>query len=310
LTGCLLCGWRVNSELDLPGLPVTNQPHTIPDITVRIANLPERLEDIVIRTPFVAVSRNGSAIIEVQAVGRYFVRGGSEILIEPAVPADSPELWMFLRGTPLGVLCHQRGVIPLHASAVVIDGCAVAIAGPSGSGKSTLAAELSRRGHAVLADDVTVVDVTTPEGPSVLPSFPHIHLWQDAMERFRIPSGRATRVRQGIAKFQVRPSDSILPASPVPLAAVILLVDDRMSAKHWLEHVHGFESLNLVADHVYRRRFADATGRQKSLFEGSSRIAAHAVVRRLHVRREFAVLAAAADLVEAVIRSPAVANVA
>jgi HPr kinase/phosphorylase len=46
------------------------------------------------------------------------------------------------------------GLEVLHASAVVVEGGAVALVGPSGSGKTSLALELCRRGATFLADDV------------------------------------------------------------------------------------------------------------------------------------------------------------
>ena len=50
------------------------------------------------------------------------------------------------------LLAHEGNTI-LHASAVAIDGRAIAFAGETGMGKSTLAASLHARGHPVLSDD-------------------------------------------------------------------------------------------------------------------------------------------------------------
>lgn len=49
----------------------------------------------------------------------------------------------------------SRGILPLHASTVVLDGKAWLIAGNAGAGKSTLAAELLSAGAQLLADDLT-----------------------------------------------------------------------------------------------------------------------------------------------------------
>lgn len=310
MIGCFLCGWRVNSELPLPELQAADAPHPVADLTIRIASVPEPLDNIAMRTPFVTISYDGSAIVEIKATGRYLIRGGSEILVEPAVPPDSPELSMFLWGTPLGILCYQRGLIPLHAATLLIHGCAVAIAGRSSAGKSTLAAELSLRGHTVLSDDITVVDTAPDRVPAALPSFPHLHLWSDTIEKLQIPSATTVRLRQGLEKFQVRLRVSAPVALPVPLSSVVLLTDGRTGPRHRLEPVEGFESLHVIASQIYRRQFADLIGLRASLFEGSSRIAAHAQVSRLHVRREFASLAAAADLVESVTNRAFAANVA
>ena len=46
----------------------------------------------------------------------------------------------------------------LHASAVVLDGAAVAFTAPSGTGKSTLAAHLVAAGASFLTDDVLALD--------------------------------------------------------------------------------------------------------------------------------------------------------
>ncbi len=50
-----------------------------------------------------------------------------------------------------------RGLLPLHASAVVLGGRAWLIAGTAGAGKSTLTAELLDCGAQFLADDLTVL---------------------------------------------------------------------------------------------------------------------------------------------------------
>jgi len=51
-----------------------------------------------------------------------------------------------------------RGLEVFHASAVVIDGEAVALLGPSRSGKTSVALELCRLGASFLADDVLVLE--------------------------------------------------------------------------------------------------------------------------------------------------------
>ena len=52
---------------------------------------------------------------------------------------------------------NQDAGLPLHASAVALDGRCVLIFGPSGSGKSTLALQLMAMGCALVSDDRTLV---------------------------------------------------------------------------------------------------------------------------------------------------------
>ena len=58
---------------------------------------------------------------------------------------------------PFASVLH--GLEVLHASAVAIDGAAVALAGPSGSGKTSLAVALCREGAEFLADDVLAIEL-------------------------------------------------------------------------------------------------------------------------------------------------------
>ena len=68
---------------------------------------------------------------------------------------------LYLLGSAMGVLLHQRGLLPLHANAVEIDGKAFAFMGASGSGKSTLAAWFHDHGYRIIADDVCAVRFET-----------------------------------------------------------------------------------------------------------------------------------------------------
>jgi energy-coupling factor transporter ATP-binding protein EcfA2 len=53
----------------------------------------------------------------------------------------------------------------LHAGAVVVDGCAIALCGRSGSGKTTLTAALGAAGYPMLADEVCALDVDNKVQP-------------------------------------------------------------------------------------------------------------------------------------------------
>lgn len=64
---------------------------------------------------------------------------------------------LYLLGSALGAILHQRGLLPLHACVLDFGGKAVAFLGHSGAGKSTLAAWLAERGGRLLSDDVCVV---------------------------------------------------------------------------------------------------------------------------------------------------------
>jgi hypothetical protein len=104
-------------------------------------------------------------------MGTILVRKGREIIVDPIPGLEDKVLRLFVLGPALAVLLHQRGRLVLHASAAAIAGEVVAFMGRSGWGKSTAAAALYTRGHSIVADDVTAVQVNTDTGfPVVFPA--------------------------------------------------------------------------------------------------------------------------------------------
>ena len=88
--------------------------------------------------------------------------------------ADEVFFTYFL-GHVLSFCLLTRGIEPLHATAIVVNGEALAFLGDSGCGKSTLAATFLGRGYSLLTDDVLVLEFN---GENVLahPSLARIKL--------------------------------------------------------------------------------------------------------------------------------------
>ena len=114
-------------------------------------------------------------------IGAFLIQKGRRIVVHPASGVDDQLFRQYLLGNALGTLFHQRGLLVLHGSAAFVDGGAIAFLGPSGSGKSTFAASLCKKGHAIIADDLMVIDANTGM-PLVYPAFPQVNLWPDIAE--------------------------------------------------------------------------------------------------------------------------------
>jgi hypothetical protein len=89
------------------------------------------------------------------------------------------DLMVYLLGPVFAFVLRLRGFIPLHASAAVIKGNAVAFVGPGGSGKSTIVGALARGSYPILSDDVAVLEKISDEY-YVRPAYPHVRLWPDS----------------------------------------------------------------------------------------------------------------------------------
>jgi len=268
-----LCGLRVASDLRLPDLLPWTDDERAPDVEIRLGDVPERLEEPVHAGPLLQVGADGSCRFAVAGVATYLVEAGRRITVQPLMAADAPDVRVFLLGSVFGALCHQRGLLPLHAGCVEIGGRAVAFAGESGVGKSTLTAAFLRRGFPVLADDVTVVDVAAPGGPLVLPSFPRIKLWRDAADGLKLPTAGLERIRAQLEKFHV-PVEAGFRTEPLPLAAVYHLRSVGDARHAGLEPLRGAAAMGALVDAVYRRMTAFHLGRRAALMAALMRVAA------------------------------------
>lgn len=294
----LLCGWKVRSELLLPELLPWRGDNRQPDLVFRLGSVPD-LERLIEVTPFLQIDDDGRCQLTIEAVARYLVRDGCEVTVEPRIDPHSPEIRLFLLGSVLGLVCHQRGLFPLHASCVNLHGGAVALAGASGAGKSTLAATLVQRGHALLADDVCVVDPAAEGGPVVLPAFPRVKLWSDSLKALAIAPDGLDRNRTGQDKYHYRfavPGD--FASGVLPLSAIYLLEETCSSRREGVEPLKGFDALTAVTEQVYRRTAATHLGRETALFRAATAIVGAVPVRRLVRRKELAALEAGAQLLE------------
>ena len=84
----------------------------------------------------------------------------------------------------MGILLMQRRILPLHGSAIAIDGKAYVFIGESGAGKSTIASSFMKKGYQLLSDDVIAVSLLDGDKPWVIPAYPQQKLWQDSLNHF------------------------------------------------------------------------------------------------------------------------------
>ncbi len=294
----LMCGWRVRSELPLPELLPWRGDDRAPDLDIRLGAVPDPERPVEV-TPFLRIGDDGLCRLAIDAVARYLVRDGRSVTVELHTDPQSLEIRVFLLGSVLGFICHQRGLFPLHASCVALGGGAVAMAGASGAGKSTLAATLARRGHALLADDVCVIDPAAAGGPAVLPTFPRVKLWGDSLDALAIPPDALDRNRAGQDKYHYRFAEpGAFTAEAVPLSAVYLLEEARPPHAEGVEPLNGFAAVTALGTQVYRRNAALRLGREPALFRAAAAVAAAAPLRRLIRRKDFGDLERGARMLE------------
>lgn len=194
----------------------------------------------------------------IRGVAAYAIRGGTEIVVEPEPGAPERNHRLYLLGSAMGVLLHQRGLLPLHANAVEIAGRAHAFMGPPGIGKSTLAAAMKRAGCPVLTDDVCVVGADGGGGFVAQPGIPRLRLWRNSLEALGLRREECRRSYAGdeaYDKYDVTLSRAA--AGPIPLGGVFLLEDgDKLT----IEPIGGVEAVAALVENTYRGAYAALTG--------------------------------------------------
>src|SRR6185437_2825507 len=86
------------------------------------------------------------------------IHDGKSIQFE-ANPAQDPIAALHILGSCTGALLFQRGLIPLHGNTTATKHGAAMFVGKIGAGKSATTMALLRRGHRLVADDISAVSL-------------------------------------------------------------------------------------------------------------------------------------------------------
>jgi hypothetical protein len=260
-----LCGLKLDSDFDLPALPKWDGPADAPaDVICRLGEVPAQLTRPDHVAPVFQTAGPLEYLLNLPGTGRITVRNGNEITVEPAADPAASNLSAVLTGTVQAVLWHQRGLLPLHASVIVIKGSAVALCGHAGVGKSTLAGLLAAQGLGVLADDLCIVDARGSEDVSVLPNSARLQLWRDALAWLGVATDGLNRALAHKDRYFLD-CRSPIPSEPHKLAAVVLVVRYGMPPVA-LERLRGARAMGALLGSVHARRPGDALDRAQQIF--------------------------------------------
>ena len=246
-----LFGLSVQSEVALPEL-VADPGAEAADVRVCVQTIADAPD-----APAGLHIDGDDALLVIPAIGRFLTRGGREMLVEPAPGVSPRNLRLYLLGSAFAAILHQRGLLPLHANAVVVEGRAIGFMGHPGAGKSTLAAWFHDRGFDVLADDVCVVTPGADGTPLAHPGIPRLRLWREALEAGGRDASAYERSFDDMDKYTV-PTDLERALPAVPLSHLYLL--EKAEDGPSVTRLEGSAAVEAMIANTYRGAYVRLMG--------------------------------------------------
>lgn len=242
-------------------------------------------------------------LIDIPHVARFEVSAGQHIAFE-RTGADDELLRLYLLGSVLGALWHQRGRLPLHAGALLWQASAWAFVGASGAGKSTLVTTLAElSGAHYLCDDVCVVDVQPGGGVMAWPGLSRVRASRELCTLLNLDRMARLSVTDPWGKLALVPPWP-RPKTAVPLAGVVVL-ESGPDGPPSLERLTAGTALAAVLEHTYRIEYLSTDLRARHL-EQCATLVRQVPVYRLRRRWNLALLPTDAPSIAALLRSAAV----
>jgi len=290
------CGLTIASELVIPGLSVVaaaGKPDLVVSIRDRaLTSAPRGVE----RIRYVSSECDGDGAAQLTvwsgaAGGHHFrYHDGTEFAIDHAAtrvevhweePLTSADAAVYLLGPVLGFVMRLRGIVPLHASAVMVGDRAVAFVGDAWAGKSTTAASFASLGYAVLSDDL--LPIVEVEGAILAhPSHPRLTMWPDSAKALfggteDLPALTPTYDKRYV---DLQMGDRFHPA-PVPLEVIYVLgtrAVDRETT--YIETMRPHSALMALVSNTYGNYLLDVAMRARE-FDVLSRVVGRVTVRQI-----------------------------
>jgi hypothetical protein len=312
-------GLNLSSDSSIPGLRNGLDYARPPDLCVELREEPEwvrdalRLPPLVLRSvPACPETLDPAFLLSSFGEGQFFqlaYSDGSRFVVNGAATkiwgtaGDSQtmeDLATYFLGPVMGFILQRRGVTALHASAVCIDGKAVALTGEPGAGKSTTAAALALRGVSVLCEDIAAI-AEKEEAFAVEPGYPRVCLWPESVEMLTGSADALPRLTPNWEKRYLPLDDdqTRFETQSTPLGAIYILAPREMgSDAPRIEEVTNREALLELVQSTYMNWFLDRAQRAAE-FELLAHLASRVPVRRIVAHRDPARIGALCELVVA-----------
>jgi hypothetical protein len=209
--------WR--SDFPLPKYE-TADPRAPADIVVKAAPWP--LPPRGARSHFGKVAFSDDGLRFTPEAGSVIDLYPGEMLASQAVPGP---LSPYFSGTATGLMLAMTGLVPIHGSAVEMDGRAVLLCGASGMGKSSFAAALIGHGARLISDDLTALSIDAAGVPVLWPGRTGMRLRHEAAANLGDRTGNVPPAEEADGKLWFTPP-RCNGATAIPLDHILILCEN------------------------------------------------------------------------------------
>jgi len=198
--------------------------------------------------PHLEINEN-NFLLKIHNVACYNAQNGSRVLIKPFEGADRASIQLFLEGSVLGAMLHQKGILPMHGSSFRYKDKVVMICGNSGLGKSSVTEAFCQNGAQFITDDISPVEISENRAV-LLPLKTKNKLWDDALRKLNIESEGLERIRPEFEKFYT-PSRQPMGGEQHLDHIFILMKHNKPEFK--VNELEGLAKYNILRKQIYRK---------------------------------------------------------
>ncbi|WP_369900580.1 aldolase [Bacillus manliponensis] len=241
-------GLTICSEFSLPELSPFESEIGRVDVVIEVKDLTQIWNELLDNSTRKFIVTDRMVMFRITDTAIFSVLEGEKIIVSPIEKYDEGKLRLYILGTCMGALLMQRKILPLHGSAIAINGKAYAFIGNSGVGKSTLASAFLKKGYELISDDVIPVSVSERGIPFVTPSYPQQKLWEESIHAFGMNTMEYSPLFERETKYAV-PVSSRFINEPLPLTGLFELVKGEEMRLHSIKKLERFRTMFY---HTYR----------------------------------------------------------
>src|SRR5262245_53572088 len=278
----MLCGLRTHSEIPLTGVPTLANDAGNLDVVIQIESGRSTIAQSLSRLVFHHTAE--CSLIRVEDVADFEIRDGRQIRVWPAPQAMQKDIEIFLFGPAWATLCHQRGMLPLHASSIVTGTGITAFVGHSGAGKSTTAALLNSLGYELISDDLLPVSFDQNSIPGAWPYLRRLKLRHDSITRLAFKPTEVVSETSDKHRYFVSPKHISDPRWR-RLERLYVLGNEVADSHVPIEQITGADAVCALVDQTYHFNFIRGTRRFAAHLNFCAQLASKILIYRLRRSR-------------------------